>query len=71
MDVKKNLRKPFDPYNFSWALKWKLSSIKGKPFDFNTQPDVAEMLQINLGELKSVSLARSLLISNAHKISFL
>ena len=47
------------------------TSIKGKPFDFNTQPDVAEMLQINLDELKSVSLARSLLISNAHKISFL
>ena len=42
------------------GLKCKPFRIKGKPCDFNTQPDVAEMLQDNLDKAKSVSLAVSL-----------
>ena len=42
------------------GLKWKPLRIKGKPCDFNTQQDVAEMLQVNLDKAKSVSLAVSL-----------
>ena len=59
MDVIKNWSKPFNPSNVSITWKCKLFSIKGKPFDFNTQPDVAEMLQINLDKI-SVSLVVSL-----------
>ena len=39
------------------------------PFDFNTQQDVAEILQVVLDELKGVSLAASQLISNTQKIT--
>ena len=42
------------------GLKCKPLRIKGKPCDFNTQQDVAEMLQVNLDKAKSVSLAVSL-----------
>ena len=34
------------------------------PFDFNSQQDVAEILQVVLDELKGVSLAASSFISN-------
>ena len=69
MTIKKNSSKPVDPSNFLWALKRKLSNLRGVPFDFNTQQDVAEILQIVLDELKGVSLAASQLISNTHKIT--
>ena len=59
MTIKKNSRKPVDPSNFLWALKRKLSNLRGVPFDFNTQQDVAEILQVVLDELKGVSLAAS------------
>ena len=64
MTIKKNSSKPVDPSNFLWALKRKLSNLRGVPFDFNTQQDVAEILQVVLDELKGVSLAVSQLISN-------
>ena len=51
------------------ALKRKLSNLRGVPFDFNTQQDVAEILQVLLHELKGVSLAASQLISDTHKIT--
>ena len=54
MAVKKNLTKPVDPSNFLWALKCKLSIIRGVLFDFNTQQDVAEILQVLLYELKGI-----------------
>ena len=41
-----------------------LSSTRVTPFNFSSQQDVAEILQVNLGELRSVSLAASSLISN-------
>ena len=69
MTMKKNSSKLVDPSNFLWALKRKLSNLRGVPFDFNTQQDVAEILQVVLDELKGVSLAASQLISNTHKIT--
>ena len=71
MAIKKNSSKPVDPSNFLWALKRKLSNLRGVPFDFNTQQDVAEILQVFLDELKGVSLAASQLISNIKNHSFL
>ena len=69
MAVKKNSTKPVHPSNFLWALKRKLSIIRGVPFDFNTQQDVAEMLQVVLDEVKGISLAASHLICNTQKIT--
>ena len=71
MTIKKNSSKPVDRSNFLWALKCKLSNLRGVPFDFNTQQDVAEILQVVLDELKGVSLAASQLISNIKNHSFL
>ena len=39
------------------------------PFDFNTQQDEVEILQVALDELKVVFLAASQLISNTKKIT--
>ena len=70
MAVKKNSTKPVDPSNFLWALKRKLSIIRGVPSDFNTQQqDVAEILQVVLDEVKGISLAASHLICNTQKIT--
>ena len=60
MAIKKNSSKTVDPSNFLWALKGKLSNLRGVPFDFNTQQDVVEILQVVLDELmEGVSLAAS------------
>ena len=67
MAVKKNSTKLADPSNFLWALKRKLSIIRGVPFDFNTQEDVAEILQVVLDELKGTSIAASHLICKTQK----
>ena len=53
------------------GLKTQAVQLKRSTFDFNTQQDVAEILQVVLDELKCASLAASQLISNTHKISFL
>ena len=45
-----------------------LFNLRGVPFDFKTQEDVAEISQVVLDELKGVSLAASQLISNTQKI---
>ena len=50
MAVKKNSTKPVDASNFLWTLKRKLFIIRGVPFNFNTQQDVAEILQVVLDE---------------------
>ena len=71
MIIRTNSSKPVDPSNFLWALKRKLRNLRGVPFDFNTQQDVAEILQVVLDELKGVSLAASQLISNTKNHSFL
>ena len=67
---KKEFNQTLDPSNFLWALRRKLSIIRGVPFDFNTQQDVAEILQAVLDELKGLSLA-SHLICNTQKSQFL
>ena len=59
MSIKKNSSKHVNPSNFLWALKRKLSNLRGVPVDFNTQQDVAAILQVVLDELKGVSLAAS------------
>ena len=69
MTIKKYSSKPVHPSNFLWALKRKLSNLRGVPFDFNTQQDVPEILQVVLDELKGVSLAASQLISNTQEIT--
>ena len=56
---------------FKWALKRKLSNLRGVSFDFSTQQDVAEILQVVLDELKGVSLAASQLMSNTKNHSSL
>ena len=69
MAVKKNSAKPVDLSNSLWALKRKLSIIRGVPFKFNTQQDVVEILQVVLAEVKGISLAASHLICNTQKIT--
>ena len=59
MAVKKNSTKSVDPTNFLWALKRKLSIIKGVPFDFNTQQDVGKILQVVLDELNRMYIISS------------
>ena len=67
MAVKKNSIKPIDTSNFLWALKRNLSNTRVEPFDFNSQQDVAEILQVVYDELKGVSLAANSLISNTQR----
>ena len=69
MAVKKNSTKPVDPSNFLWASKWETFKARGAPFDFNSQQDVVEILQVFLVELKGVSLATSDLTSNTPEIT--
>ena len=72
MAIKKNSTKPIDPSNFLWAaLKRNLSSTRVAPFDFKSQQDVEEMLQVVLDELKGVSLAASSLLSITQRTSVL
>ena len=69
MAVKKRSAKPVDPSNFLWALKHAVSSQIGRPFDFNTQQDVPEILQIVLDEIKGLSVVASDLISNTQRVT--
>ena len=52
MAIKERSTVPIDPCNFLWALKHKISSTRSAPFDFNSQQDVAEILQVVFDELK-------------------
>ena len=61
--VKKYSTKPTDPSNLLWALKRNLLNTRVKPFDFNSQQDVAETLEVVLDERNGVSLAANSLIS--------
>ena len=55
---------PIDPSNFLWALKRKISSTRSAPFDFNSQQDVAEILEVVFDELKETSRRADDLLSN-------
>ena len=71
MAVKNNSTKPVDPSNFLWPKKPKLSIIRGVTFNFNTQQDVVEILQLVLDELKGISIAVSNLICNYSFLEYL
>ena len=51
MAVKKNSKKPVEPSDLLWALKCKPYNLRGGPFDFNIQQDVAKILQVVVNEL--------------------
>ena len=51
--------------------KTQTANIRVVTFDFNTQQNVVEILQVVLDELKGVSLAVSQLIPNTQKTTFL
>ena len=55
---------PIDPSNFLWALNRKISSSRGAPFDFNSQQNIAEILQVVFDELKGTSIRTDDLLSN-------
>ena len=58
------LNMAIDPSNFLWALKCKISSTRSAPFDFNSQQDVAEILDLVFDELKGTSVRTADLLSN-------
>ena len=53
--IKSRSNKPVDPSNFLWALARKISESRHVPFNFNSQQDVAEVLQFVIDELKGTS----------------
>ena len=55
MSLLKKRYTPVDPSNFLWALHRKLSTNKQVPFQFNTQQDVPEILQVVFDQLKGHS----------------
>ena len=62
MSLLKRSSTPVDPSNFLRALVQKISSIRERPFNFNTQQDVPEVLLVIHDELKGLSpLADSIL----------
>ena len=64
MAIKERSSVPIDPSNFLWALKCKISSTHSAPLDFNSQQDVAEILQVGFDELKRTSIRTDDLLSN-------
>ena len=69
MKIKSRSNKPVDPSNFLWALTRKISESRHAPFNFNSQQDAAEVLQLVIDELKGNSVAASELISNTIRIN--
>ena len=55
MSLLKRRTTSLDPLDFLWALHRKLSTNKQIPFQFNTQQDVPEILQVVFDELKGDS----------------
>ena len=55
--------------NFFWELSWKLSTNKQVPFQFNTQQDVPEILQVALDELKGHSTIASNILATSVRTS--
>ena len=56
--------------NFLWAFKHKISSLHSAPFDFDSQQDVAEILQVVFDELKRTSITTEDLLSNTLRTIF-
>ena len=62
--IKEKSLVPIDPSNFLLAPKRNISSTRSAPFDFNSQQDVAEILQVVFDELKRTSVRADDLLSN-------
>ena len=56
MTIKQKALKPVDPSNFLWALQRQMSTLNNNTqFNFNSQQDVPEILQVILNEIQSAS----------------
>ena len=64
MAIKEKSAVHIDPPNSLWALKCKISSTHSAPFDFNSQQDVSEILQVIFDEFKRTSLRTDYLLSD-------
>ena len=64
MVIKEKSAVPIDPSNSLWALKPKIPSNCSALFDFSSQQDVAEFLQVVFDELKGALLRTGNLLSN-------
>ena len=64
MSLLKHKTCPVDPSNFLWALRNKVTKERGSPFNFNTQKDVPEILQIIIDEMESISQEADNIISS-------
>ena len=69
MSVLKRRTTPLDPSNFLWALHRKFSTNKQIPFQFNTQQDVTEILQVVFDELKGHSTIASNILATSVRTS--
>ena len=69
MSLLKRRTTPLDHYNFLWALHRKLSTNKQIPFQFNTQQDVPEILQVVFDELKDHSIIASNILATSVRTS--
>ena len=64
MAIKEKSLVAINPSNFLWALKCKIPSARSTSFDFNSQQDVGEVLQILFDELKGRSIRTDDLLMN-------
>ena len=69
MKIKSRSNKPVDPPNVFWALSHKISESCHAPFNFNSQQDPANVLQLDIDELSGNSEVASDLISNTIEIN--
>ena len=69
MSLLKRRATPLDPSNSFWALHRKLSTNKQGPFQFNTQQDVPEILQVVFDELKGHSTIASNILATSVRTS--
>ena len=69
MSLLKKRYTPVDPSNFLWALHRKLSTNKQVPFQFNTQQDVPEILQVVFDQLKGHSTIASNILATSVRTS--
>ena len=69
MPLLKRKTSPIDPSNFLWVLRNKITKDHGSPFNFNSQQDVPEILQIVIDELKGISQVADYIISSTLQTS--
>ena len=69
MSLLKRRTTSLDPLDFLWALHRKLSTNKQIPFQFNTQQDVPEILQVVFHELKGHSTIASYILATSVRTS--